>query len=231
MPRTIVLKKKGKPLGKEQKREVKTMVRRSLTSTRELKSATALTLGYQGMSPTGPIVYLPVIAQGDNIDQRSGDSITIKSVQIKGCLSNVLTSTTPSNVVDDDIQVRMLLVRDAGGNGSASAPLIGNILQTFATVAYPFSPLSTVYQNNKPRRYQILKEKMWTLDSFPAQGGNSRVVNFDWKVKINKKCNFIDATNTVSAAGSGALYLVFCCNAGIGSVDSTYTWAVNYTDS
>lgn len=122
------------------------------------------TINGDNITNTGTVYPLTQIAQGDDVNQRNGNSLLGKTLYIRAICNRVPASTSVVN------SVRLMIVKDLEGTGSA--PTVTDILQA-ATVT---SPLNV---DHTPR-YQVMLDKVYALS---INGNGSR------SIKLFKRVN------------------------------------------
>lgn len=138
------------------------------------------------ISSTGSISSMVQIAQGDNYVDRNGNSIMIRSFQLRGLVYT--TDTT----LGAKTAFRCLIVRD-NGYGSV-APTVAEILQSSA----PHGLRAQEPENRA--NWTVLYDKFVVLD---AQSQNQAIINVYRSYK--GKCLFDGTASTTQ--NKGALYL------------------------
>ena len=126
----------------------------------------------------GTIYHLTSITQGDQIDQRNGNSILLKSLFIRGQVRMDTTGSAQSSTV------RIILFQDNNDN-NAVAPTVAQVLQTVGSVYAPYSPLNV----NNYDRFRVLCTQMLTLNN---TGANTLPIKM-YK-KLNTHCRWQGST-------------------------------------
>lgn len=164
---------------------------------------------------TPTITCLTNIAQGNNDTERSGNSVLMKHIYIKGAISR-----TSANA-----WVRFILLRDMNDNGG-TAPTISDILQNYST-AYCWC---SAHQKTKTDRFKILVDKSISLDTYHPytkikifkEFRVKQYKNANGKVKIKGEHCTYSGSNS-SNTSRGHLYLVT-----ISSVDADTPYVTWY---
>lgn len=168
---------------------VKRMVKQMIDNTLEHKQSTLGSPVGGGWTTAG--VVFPVnqqIAQGDAINLRSGDQITVKKLVIR--LDMVLTALVTS------VSARFIVFSDNQADGAL--PSVTALLDTAQF-------LSTYHLYNKQRgRFKVLADKQFTLVS----SSESAHITTNLTFRMNHKVNFNDGTSLVTNTGKGALFVL-----------------------
>ncbi len=155
----------------------------------------------------GSIVALTSIAQGDDIDARTGRKIHATSVQLKG----FVTSTEASI---DNTAVRIMIVRDTEQNGilpsiSAAVSAPNGILEVTNVNSF----LSMQLGSN---RFKVLYDKRLMFESGVANLGNgakmSQLISFSKKVSF--PIYYSGTTAAQTDHGKNNIYLLLLASAG-----------------
>jgi len=145
------------------------------------------------VNTSGSIELLSAIPVGDSDASRSGDRVTIKSIQVKG----KLVGNDSSNLI------RVMLIQYLGDTGVA-APVIGEIFQSTGTQLAPLSPYTKDFAGYK---WVPLYDALYALDL------NNSIKTFDIMVtpkNFKKKAKpFIQYQAGSTNNAIGQLYMVF----------------------
>jgi len=163
------------------------------------------------MNQTGALYLLNGIARGDDINERTGRQVILKSVELK--CDNYITATTGVRQTQ-----RVLVVYDSQTNATALT-----ILQVLNAVTV----ISMKNLENR-KRFQILLDK--TLDLMPS--GDERQ-HWKWYKKLNHQVQFNNGdAATVADIVTGSLYFITIGSnvAGVNAGTSDITVRVRYTD-
>lgn len=158
-----------------------------LLSTGELKAVD--TVVNQAADTTGGVVLLSGIARGDDINQRAGREVTLRSIECR-----FLGRVTAGTGIDQ--QHRLLIVYDRQSNGAA--PSVADVL-------VPANVLSPRNLENR-RRFKVLYDRYFQL-SASGESGSEKVFKFYRRLRHPMVFNAGNA-GTVSDITSGALYAV-----------------------
>lgn len=161
------------------------------------------------MSSTGTVQVVNAIPLGNNKNERVGQSVRIKSVEVKQNING--------NNGADNTHFRCLLVYDKEGQ---TLPGINKILQdtTYPTV----SPRNM--QNRK--RFYILRDIHRTMGD---DGANTTQIDFFKKLDFH---TIYDAdTGNIAAVSTGALYVVYISNHTAVGPDVTSYVRIRYLDN
>jgi len=142
--------------------------------------------------PTGTLVYLSGIAQGDNEYQRTGRSVQYYQLEFRGTFWH---GATP----DHDIS-RVMLIYDKSPTGLA--PTLADLFD--ATGARPvLDPRNMDTQG----RFTVLKDKEFT------SAEQARPTHFKWLINMRRKKGvFSGATSAIASCEQGSIYLLLLGN-------------------
>lgn len=178
----------------------------------EMKSVSVNGTNVQADS-TGQILLLNGIARGDDIDQRTGRQVILKSIELHA--TNKVTDTTGLSQTH-----RVLLVFDSQANATA------------LTIAQVLSETSEIGLKNleNRERFQILLDKAIDLSVFGQQQSKDT-----WKYykKLNHKVTFNNGdAGTVADIVTGSLYLIVIGSQALGVTAGTMyvTTRIRFTD-
>lgn len=152
------------------------------------------------------------IAQGDGDDQRVGDTVTIRSVQIKGkIVQNVDTA-------DTEYYTRIVVVQEKSPQGTAAT-----WLSVFAA-----DTVDTLRSRNRPTDFRIIWDKTYRSMKDTAQGVIRATTHFKMFKKLNLKTEYNDSATPPQIGG---LYIMATSNVpATGNLDLTCNTRVRYTD-
>jgi len=177
----------------------------------ELKSVdTAIS---QVQDTTGAVTLLNGIARGDDINERSGRQVTLKSIQMK------VFSTATSGTGIDQIQ-RIMVIYDRQTNAAAL---------TIAQVLNSASPMSQRNLENRAR-FTILYDKTFPINA-DGESGSKRY--FSWYRKLNHPVTFNSGdAGTVADITTGSLYFLTVGTVAPGATagSTNGTFRVRYED-
>lgn len=187
----------------------------------EFKSVDTVITG--DLNQTGTISLINGIARGDEINERNGREITMKSVQ----LSMACESTATTGIAQT---CRILLVYDRQAN--AAAPTFAQVLAATGGSCV-ISPRNL--ENRK--RFKILMDRKFSLGpqggTTTALGAPAKKVLRDYYRKLTLPVTFNSGdAGTVADIVTGSLYILTCGEVAAGATDgvaSIYA-RVRYTD-
>nr|WRQ64688.1 structural protein [Riboviria sp.] len=186
-------------------------VKQMLVSRVEHKIA-ASTTNTISWSASGVVSLLSTdIAQGDNIGNRSGDSIRPLRLTIR-VSSTVTTGAAP-------IITRFIVFQDTMANGST--PLVTDVLQT-ADYLSPYSPVTL-----QAKRFKILCDQYGTN----VDGGSNKVTEVTKSFKMKGVVQYLSGSSGAAAAGKNSIYVLFIND--FTAVNSIYKWSyqLEYMDA
>lgn len=217
----LKMKRSSDPVGSDAKRRRRAKSRTIGTQTDLSKQVAVLRRQMRGMhevntkdvevsatavSDTGLITSLALISQGDGRNERVGNKVTLKSVQIRG---RWVSADSPQ-------AVRLLIIK--ASNSASTAPTIGTLFtDTSDPVFSPFNP-------DWRKHYDILYDQTWNLHTYEPSALFSVGI---WKFK-DKKITF-QADGTTA---DGQLYTVACSDSASVSHPTIYFQSrVRYYDN
>lgn len=143
----------------------------------------------QVQDTTGAVTLINGCAQGDDINNREGRQIQMRSVELK-----LLTQGTAATGIDQTH--RILLVLDKMPSGAA--PVITDILAN--------ADVNGMRNLNNRKRFKIIMDKRITINA-TGEAGTHKVIKkykpFNWLVQFNANNN-----NTITAIQNNAVFLV-----------------------
>ncbi len=158
----------------------------------------------------GVIINLDTIGQGDNINQRSGDTIKFRHLRFQ------ISAFEPTANVSSTF--RLIIFHDTMANGAA--PAVTDVLDT-ANFNAPFNGV-----NRQRNRFKILHDKLHVMVGAQPNAEVTDLV--DIPLKMTRYYN--DATATATNIGKNALFALVISSNGTTSVYSR-SFAIRYTDS
>lgn len=142
---------------------------------------------------SGTLSSLVAINQGDGDGQRTGNSIFVRSVSMKGSVEWNSTQSVPQ-------RLRMMLVIDKQQVGD-TIPSPSDVLDTTGTSFAPYSMLN----DTTVGRFTILKSRMYNVSS------EKPVVDFNWNINLRHHVRYNGTTS--SDIQKGGLYLLLISDA------------------
>lgn len=144
---------------------------------------------------TGVVVYMNPMAQGDNITDRTGDSIKVQSVYAEATTYFNPAATNPQTV-------RFMVIRDLNNLGvlPSGSDVLANAGSAYAVTA----PVNFINGKELNKRFSILHDEFVTLDQYNQTG------TFSFKSNSDKHTYFRGTSAATTDAGNGAyFYLIF----------------------
>ena len=142
-------------------------------------------------SRAGSVQYLVPVAQGDNISDRTGDSIKTQSLYVQGYVFFNTASTTPQTA-------RLIVFRDLQNLGTA--PVGSDLIQSAGTGFATTAPYNFVNGKQLTKRFSILYDEFITLDSSNQTG------IFSFNTNADKHTFYRGTTAASTDAAAGAYY-------------------------
>lgn len=156
------------------------------------------------VNSNGTITLINGIARGDDVAERVGRKIIMKSYQV-----NYTAYAAPAASTGLSTTGRIMIVYDKQAN--AAAPAITDVLVT----ATGFS----LKNLNNSERFTILKDKLFVTMATAGQSDQQQSGRLYGKIHLPTMFNAGDA-GTVADITTGALYVITCGNIGAGADDS-----------
>lgn len=166
--------------------------------------------GAQIPAVAGAFFLLNGIAQGDDHDDRNGDSVTMSSIQLR-----LLATGFPAN---DKNQLRVMIVQDKQPNEAIFT--IADLLSRVATLENIGSYLNL----NNVHRFRIISNTYITIDD----DGQSSCVHSIYK-KLNFKTRYSGAAGNIADINTNSLYAFVIGANALG--DFHFTARLRYLDS
>lgn len=201
-------KRTQKPLVKLQ-RQVGQLRKASRANEHKINVSTSA----QALATAGTVNYVSVIAQGDDINTRNGNEISVRELVMRLHFINGAAATNA-------FTCRVLLVQDSMNPGAL--PSTTDIIDS----ANVWSPI-TINQALQ-KRFKILREKIFTVG---ATGSDNNRVDFKWHVKGRElsAVNYINTTAAVGSAGKGSIFLLSIISAVADAGIATISFGTNIT--
>lgn len=159
-----------------------------LSSAQEVKRLATVASGSVVVSTGGTISNLSLIAQGDDIANRSGDVINMHDIDLR----MIFFQGTPAA----SASIRIILFTDGMGSGATVG--VSELLLT-ANITSPYNPV-----NAQRHRFKILRDETIVV----VGATEKQEVNIVWHNAINQRRYFNDATATATAVGKNTLYIL-----------------------
>lgn len=144
------------------------MAARALRAARKVKSLIELkqcqfnsASGGTPINATGTFGAIPSIPQGTDLDQRIGNEIVIKAVEVRCLIWQDFTANDPTGTVSPYEYIRIMLVKDNRFNGNVPNFQLSDLIGLSSAgniVAWPNDTLAMSYWPNR-RRYRVIKDK------------------------------------------------------------------------
>lgn len=156
----------------------------------ELKSVdTTLSTASTRPDTTGDVILLNGIARGDDINERVGRRVTIRSLEAH--LYDTVTKDTGVDQVH-----RVLIVYDMQSNGTA--PVVTDVLVSASTTS-----LKNLDNRN---RFRILYDQAWTLNASGESDSQKHITKY-MRVNLPVQFNSGDA-GTIADIQTGSIYFI-----------------------
>lgn len=153
------------------------------------------------------------IARGDEINERAGREVVMRSIQVKG-----IAAVTVGTGIDQ--VCRVMIVYDRQTNAAAlTAAMVLNAVDTY-------SPRNL----ENRRRFKIMYDRSFVLNA-SGEAGSHCMFNFYRKLNHPVTFNSGDAA-TVADITTGSMYLICIGNVAAGATDGTCTFSsrIRYQD-
>ncbi len=149
------------------------------------------------------------IAQGDAINNRSGDQITVKTLRIRFNAFSLVAATSSA--------YRVIVFRDQMQQGAL--PAVTDVLQN-ADYLSPYN-----FANLQQKRFVVLFDEVKAV----VGATNFQEVQTDKTYAQNVKVHYLDGTGNVSGGGKNQYFILVIASAANGSF--VYRPEVVYTDA
>jgi hypothetical protein len=159
-----------------------------LSSTQEVKQLTTAISTGNAITVGGGISNLSLVAQGDDINNRSGDVILMKELDMRIAFFQ--------GTAGQSVSIRMIVFSDSMGSGG-----------TVGITEFLFSAnfTSSYLGSNRQRgRFKVFHDELFTM----VGAAESMEVVKHIKMPINQKRYFNDGTATATSVGKNTLYLL-----------------------
>jgi hypothetical protein len=166
------------------KKQVKDMIK----SVQEVKQLTTAISSGNAIAIGGGISNLSLVAQGDDVNNRSGDIITMKDLH----LNLAFFQATAAN----SVSIRLIVFSDSMGSGGT----VG-ITEVLFSANFTSPYLASNVQRN---RFKIFHDEMFTM----VGATDTQEVTRYLKIPINQKRYFNDATANATSVGKNTLYML-----------------------
>jgi len=194
-------------------------VKGAIPSRTELKFVDVASASYAG-DTTGTVTLLNGVAIGDDYTTRDGRQITVKSVQVRGSVLPIDSSTQPT-------MARLLLVWDNAANGALAT--IAQILSASTSNSFPLV--------DNANRFTILCDQQYVVGGFQttatqAYAGSPMINPVHVYKKLDSITQYGATTAAIGSVQNGALLMVTIGDqaAAAGAVFSLAT-RVRFTDA
>jgi hypothetical protein len=183
-----------------------------LNSRIERKLVTGATAGID-WSATGTVSEISTdIAQGDNINNRSGD--VIRPIRLNFTIISRCIVAAASNVF------RVILFQDTMANGAA--PLVTDVLNT----AVNYSQYKPINQQSK--RFKILAD----FGGVNVNLANNQESILHKSVKLRGTTHYVGTSAGSTVAGKNSIYVLFISsNITAGSINYRWSYSLEFTDA
>ena len=166
-------------------------------------------------SRAGTMHYMVPIAQGDNVNDRTGDSIKVQSLYFEGYVFFNGASAGPHTC-------RVIILRDLQNLGTA--PVGSDIIQSAGTGFATTCPYNFINGKELTKRFSILHDELVTLDLYNQTG------IFSFKSNADKHCYFRGTTSATTDAANGAYYFCVFTDASTNTPSYAVSTRVVFTD-
>jgi hypothetical protein len=174
------------------------------------------TFAQASMSQSGTVNSLSSVAQGDDYNLRTGDSIRVVKFEIVGSVFRAVASTANDTV-------RILVVRDLQNAGAY--PAASAILESVGTATAPYSAYNALNGVNFNNRFTIVYDELVCLDA------SHQVRNVSYSTTHPCHVKYRGTANTIGSAGQGAYLLVLVTNASVNTPTFDFYSRITYTDN
>lgn len=180
--------------------------------------STALYTASGSLFPIGPI------AQGDDFNQRIGESVTVKFMNLK------IRVQKAANIVP--LIMRFCLFWDMHADGQANPPVLTSVdLNGFLDDTTISNPTLSPFNHRQSKRYRVLKDKVYIVN--PESSTTDKAFNIYKNFNLGGAIiKYLDSGGTQTSIANRCLWMYFRLSASsaltANNVHSTRLW---YTDS
>jgi len=173
------------------------------------------------LSAPGSIFLLTSVAQGDNFDQRVGEEIICKSIQIGWRWQH------QAGAIGDQIRVIVfwdLQNNSSGPEGLASIYGIDNSLLDDTVITRAFAPIN----RRLSQRFKVLSDNLYLINP----NASNTIQNLCVKKSYNlggARLKFTDSAATIASLPTRALYM-YITGIGVQTALPDYSTVFNFTD-
>lgn len=169
---------------------------------------------------------IPSIAEGSTANEREGQKITLKSIQIKGQME-VGYGTNPDNFN----QMRIILVKYMT-HGSTPIPM-NQILQQYDPATYASeTQMQSVYRKNSTFRYKVLYDKVHLLTYRLAEAsGTHTYVPIQFRINCKVKNGDLHYSDVGNPTGWAYSLLYFSDSGAVSNPHISFVSRVTFVDA
>lgn len=189
----------------------------------EFKARDTASGAYTAADWTGAIALLNGVPRGDDIEERTGRQITMRSLELCVEFRNAPPGSTPVPTL-----IRAMIVYDKQPNGTALTT--AQVLNVVGTLNAAISPRNLEYRS----RFQVIRDTRSTLPSAELTDYRDGPKYFKYYGTMNLPVTYNSGdAGTVADITTGSLYLIVISDANpAGALPSfTYTSRLRYTDN
>ena len=164
---------------------------------------------------SGNVTYVSGIQQGDGITDREGNSIKVQTFEMKYAV--VMNAASTASVC------RVLVVRDLQNQGATITA--GDVLETVGVSTAPQSALDYTNGMLSNKRFSIIHDEFFTLDTYNP--------TYTAQFKSNHDCHvqFRGTTSAVASAGNGSYFVVLVSSETVNTPQAYWCTRMVYTDN
>lgn len=207
---------RGRKLNKRQKREVKSLVVRTIGPEKKYVDILG---GLTLLDTTPDTVCLSTVVAGTGDNQRIGDTLTMKSLRFR---CQVLWNSADGPAPAQNL-VRVVIYQWRPQAAPGTPPPSSGILGGSYTPASVFSSVSLPYTWDTRHEYKILMDAMIPVDLYHCQRWKTKTI-----YKFSRSIQFAAGTTT----GTGHIFLLTLADyTGVNGPTLNYNSRLEYTDS
>lgn len=214
-----------RPRPKTQKRKgvkamVKRMLRRHDQAVLQVKEIAPVTVSSNNLTSTDQtIAASSILVQGAGDDNRLGDQIRPVYLEL-----NQFFFTLSSMTANQNILIRVVWVRDSMCDGNN---VTGQDL--FEHANDPLSVYNQVHQLNRPKRFQILSDKMINLVTGTER--SSKMIRQRINLRKAGPIKYLSNSGTTASCGKGSIFCVLLSNTAAAGVSYNIDYRIGFTDA
>lgn len=214
-----------RPRAKSQKKKgvkamVKSVLRRHDQAMLQVKQIAPVTVSSNTLTGVDHVIAATsILTQGSGDDQRIGDQIRPLYLEVNSMFFTLSSMTAGQNIL-----IRCVWVRDSmcDGNDATGQDL-------FEHTSDPLSVYNQVHQLNRPKRFQILSDKLINLVT--GTDRSSKAVRQRINLRKAGPIKYLSNSGTVTSCGKGSIFCILLSNTSNNGVSYNIDYRLGFTDA